>query len=95
VKSGGSRYTVAAGASGNVPTDSQPSESHRSLCVIASVVAVHKLRNLERKAPKHALDELREDFHRIVYAAYGAVELKWPSGVPASRAVCRKAARNS
>ncbi len=31
--------------------------------------AVHKLRNLERKAPKHALDELREDFHRIVYAA--------------------------
>jgi transposase-like protein len=30
---------------------------------------VHKLRNLERKAPKHALAELREDFHRIVYAA--------------------------
>ena len=29
---------------------------------------VHKLRNLERKAPKHALAELREDFHRIVYA---------------------------
>lgn len=29
---------------------------------------VHKLRNLERKAPKHARAELREDFHRIVYA---------------------------
>src|SRR5215471_14347730 len=29
---------------------------------------VHKLRNLERKAPKHVLAELREDFHRIVYA---------------------------
>jgi len=32
---------------------------------------VHKLRNLERKAPKHALDDLREDFHRIVYATTG------------------------
>ena len=32
---------------------------------------VHKLRNLECKAPKHALAELREDFHRIVYAAGG------------------------
>ena len=32
---------------------------------------VHTLRNLERKAPKHALDDLREDFHRIVYAASG------------------------
>jgi transposase-like protein len=30
---------------------------------------VHKLRNLERKAPKHALAEVRDDFHRIVYAA--------------------------
>jgi transposase-like protein len=30
---------------------------------------VHKLRNLEAKAPKHVLDELRADFHRIVYAA--------------------------
>lgn len=29
---------------------------------------VHKLRNLERKAPKHVLAELRDDFHRIVYA---------------------------
>ncbi len=30
---------------------------------------VHKLRNLERKAPKHALAEIRDDFRRIVYAA--------------------------
>lgn len=30
--------------------------------------AVHKLRNLERKAPKHVLDDLKVDFHRIVYA---------------------------
>jgi putative transposase len=30
---------------------------------------VHKLRNLERKAPKHVLAEIRDDFHRIIYAA--------------------------
>jgi transposase-like protein len=30
---------------------------------------VHKLRNLERKSPKHALAEIRDDFHRIAYAA--------------------------
>ena len=30
---------------------------------------VHKLRNLERKAPKHVLAEIRDDYHRIVYAA--------------------------
>ncbi len=28
-----------------------------------------KLRNLERKAPKHVLPEIRDDFHRVVYAA--------------------------
>jgi putative transposase len=47
--------------------------------------AVHKLRNLERKAPKHALAELRDDFHRIVYAtsadaariAYAGFERTW------------------
>jgi len=52
--------------------------------------AVHKLRNLERKAPKHALDDLREDFHRIVYAAsgeagrtaYSAFERKWAKRCP-------------
>jgi len=52
---------------------------------------VHKLRNLERKAPKHALAELRDDFHRIVYAgsadtartAYTAFERKWDKHCPA------------
>src|SRR3989442_1381478 len=52
--------------------------------------AVHKLRNLERKAPKHALAELREDFHRIVYAssgdagrtAYTAFERTWAKRCP-------------
>jgi transposase-like protein len=34
---------------------------------------VHMLRNLERKAPEHVLDELRADFHRIVYAASAEV----------------------
>ena len=29
---------------------------------------VHKLRNLESKAPQHVHAELREDYHRIVYA---------------------------
>jgi transposase-like protein len=46
---------------------------------------VHKLRNIERKVPKHALEEIREDYHRIVYAAseakarraYEAFERKW------------------
>jgi len=52
--------------------------------------AVHKLRNLERKAPKHAFDELHEDFHRIVYApsgdagrtAYTAFERTWAKRCP-------------
>lgn len=51
---------------------------------------VHKLRNLERKAPKHALAELRADFHRIVYAesvaaartAYTVFERKWTPRCP-------------
>src|SRR2546422_1323568 len=51
---------------------------------------VHKLRNLERKAPKHALAEIRDDFHRIVYAgnadaaraAYAAFERKWAKCCP-------------
>jgi len=53
--------------------------------------AVHKLRNLERKAPKHALAEIRDDFHRIVYAAsadaargaYAAFERAWGKRCPA------------
>jgi transposase-like protein len=51
---------------------------------------VHKLRNLERKAPKHALAEIRDDFHRIVYAtnadaartAYTAFERTWVKRCP-------------
>jgi transposase-like protein len=29
---------------------------------------VHKLRNLERHAPRHALEEIKSDYHKIVYA---------------------------
>ena len=51
---------------------------------------VHKLRNLERKAPKHALAEIRDEFHQIVYAANGEVartafaafERKWGKRCP-------------
>jgi putative transposase len=51
---------------------------------------VHKLRNLERKAPKHALAEIRADFHRIVYTdsaaaarvAYAAFERTWAPRCP-------------
>lgn len=51
---------------------------------------VHKLRNLERKAPKHALAEIRDDFYRIVYAtnvdaartAYTAFERTWAKRCP-------------
>src|SRR3989475_11452964 len=51
---------------------------------------VHKLRNVERKAPKHALAEIRDDFHRIVYAAsadaahaaYATFERVWGKRCP-------------
>jgi len=51
---------------------------------------VHKLRNLERKAPKHALAEIRDDFQRIVYAAnadaaraaYATFERTWAKRCP-------------
>jgi transposase-like protein len=51
---------------------------------------VHKLRNLERKAPKHVLAEIRDDYHRIVYAAglelaraaVLAFERKWSTRCP-------------
>jgi transposase-like protein len=51
---------------------------------------VHKLRNLERKAPKHALAKIRDDFHGIVYAAnadaartaYTAFEHTWAKRCP-------------
>jgi len=46
---------------------------------------VHKLRNLERYVPKHAIEEVRTDYHRIVYAesedsarrAYDEFIVKW------------------
>lgn len=46
---------------------------------------VHKLRNIARKAPKHAYDEIKADYHRIVYAdseraaraEYKAFVAKW------------------
>jgi putative transposase len=52
--------------------------------------AVHKLRNVERKAPKHVVAEIRADFHRIVYAetvagartAYAAFARKWAPRCP-------------
>jgi transposase-like protein len=48
------------------------------------------VRNLERKAPKHAVAEIRADFHRIVYAesasaaraGYTAFEPKWTPRCP-------------
>ena len=46
---------------------------------------VHKLRNIERHVPRHALEEVRTDYHQIVYAdsleaarsAYRAFLIKW------------------
>lgn len=51
---------------------------------------VHKLRNLERHAPKHAIEELRTDYHEIVYAAtlsaaqqaYRAFVRQWRARAP-------------
>ena len=51
---------------------------------------VHKLRNLMAKAPKHAHEAVREDYHRIVYAetlaaaqkAREAFLLKWKKPCP-------------
>jgi len=51
---------------------------------------VHKLRNLERKAPKHVLADIRYDFHRIAYAtsaeaaraAYATFERAWGKRCP-------------
>jgi putative transposase len=51
---------------------------------------VHKLHNLERRAPRHALAEIRDDFHRIVYAAnavaaraaYVSFERAWSKRCP-------------
>lgn len=51
---------------------------------------VHKLRNLERYVPKHAIEEVRTDYHRIVYAdsldsacrAYDEFIVKWSKLAP-------------
>jgi transposase-like protein len=59
---------------------------------------VHKLRNLERKAPKHVLVEIRDDFHRIAYAtsaeaaraAYATFERAWGKRCPGDVASLRE-----
>ena len=62
---------------------------------------VHKLRNLERKAPKHALAELREDFHRSstrsADAARGVHDLRAhvDERCPGVVAACGRGARSS
>lgn len=51
---------------------------------------VHKLRNIARKAPKHAYEEIKADYHRIVYAddartartQYEAFRRKWSKSCP-------------
>ena len=51
---------------------------------------VHKLRNLERHVPRHALEEMRSDYHRIIRAdsldegrkAYREFILKWKKLAP-------------
>ena len=58
--------------------------------VLVQRCTVHKLRNLERKAPAHALEEIKADYHRIVYApslaearkAYAAFVRKWRKSCP-------------
>ena len=58
--------------------------------VLVQRCVVHKLRNLERYIPKHALEEMREDFHRITQAeglslakeAYAAFIAKWEKQAP-------------
>jgi transposase-like protein len=51
---------------------------------------VHKLRNLERHTPRHALEEVKNDYHRIIQAesleqarkAYREFVLKWKKLAP-------------
>jgi putative transposase len=60
---------------------------------------VHKLRNLERKAPRHALAGIRDDFHRIAYAAnadaaraaFATFERTWAKRCPGVVASLREA----
>jgi transposase-like protein len=63
---------------------------------------VHKLRNIQRKAPKHAYDEIKADYHAIVYAddekaartAYQAFCRKWGKSAPASWRASRRPVTN-
>ena len=63
---------------------------------------VHKLRNLLAKAPKHAHEAVREDYHRIVYApsreaalkAREAFLLKWKKPCPGAAASLEEAGEN-
>ncbi|HVB35253.1 MAG TPA: IS256 family transposase [Patescibacteria group bacterium] len=63
---------------------------------------VHKLRNLLAKAPKHAHEAVREDYHRIVYApsreaavkAREAFLLKWRKLCPGVAASLEEAGEN-
>lgn len=51
---------------------------------------VHKLRNLERHVPRHALEEVKSDYHRIINAesleqarkAYREFVMKWKKAAP-------------
>ena len=60
---------------------------------------VHKLRNLESKAPQHSHEALREDYHQIVYAenraaaekARGKFLAKWEKLCPAAAASLEEA----
>lgn len=36
--------------------------------VLVQRCTVHKLRNLERHAPRHAIEQIKSDYHKIVYA---------------------------
>jgi putative transposase len=63
---------------------------------------VHKLRNLVAKAPRHAHEAVREDYHRIVYAetlegarkAREAFLLKWKKPCPGMAASLQEAGEN-
>lgn len=58
--------------------------------VVVQRCTVHKLRNLERHVPRHALEEMRSDYHRIIRAdsldearkAYREFILKWKRLAP-------------
>src|SRR5438552_683359 len=75
---------ATAMASGNGHSRDRPARS-RSRCHGRPSSVAPATRKNGRRAPKHALDEIRDDFHRIAYAAsadaarvaYGAFERAW------------------